>query len=203
MGLPISLCVDGQSVFAVGDSLKSLGLYESAIEAYESVPSRNSKSHNQHLWSSLAECHRLVGNYQQAITYYERMLGLYDSEFEAFREANEREQKKILLNLSGLWLNTGQYENVVDKLENIRTDEGEDVRLVNLSSAYLRLNRTDDALALLDSVLNKRDIPHESNTYLIALQNKGYLLWAVRRYAEADSILTDVVSLFKEPSLHK
>ncbi len=205
LGLMMCNHVLGQDWLIVGDSLKALKLYESAIKAYESSGLENGNDIDKNdLWSRLAECHMNAGNYQQAISYYERMLEILDDDIpEGLEKAFAKRKNRLLLNISGLLLNTGQFEKVISTLENMELDEGEAVRLVNLSSAYLRLNRPERALDVLDSAISRKDIDKESQTYRIALQNKGYILWALKRYNEAYTILNQTLSLYKEASMDK
>lgn len=161
-----------------GDSLRDIGLFTEAIDCYNKVEAKNMSQKNR-LWQALAHCHKNTGDYQQAIIYHERLLEL---------QVQQDRKNKVLLNLSDLWLLTGQYEKVIDALEGKTFNEGEGIRIVNLSSAYLRMNRPNDALAMLDIAIGNCGTAM-TDVCKAAMQNKGYILWALRRYDEADEAL--------------
>lgn len=218
-----------RNTFAVAESLKAAGLFSEAIEAYNAIPQRNTNSFKSRLWPALAQCYRNVGNYQKAVEYYEKQRALTAELNERYgSEATQRNHDNVLLNLSSLWIVTGQFDQVIDALEDMETYEGEEVRLINLSSAYLRTGRTDKALQLLDTAIQRHGAgaqkdnsqteggkketdgesladtgPDEAVIYRIALQNKGYILWAAGLYEEACRALSEAMPAYPETAIER
>ncbi len=135
------------------------------------------------VYQSLANNYKAIADYHHAIWYYQKLLPIY-------KGAN---QQRVLLNLSDLWLLTGQYSKVIDNLKDMQQSPDELVRLTNLSAAYLRLGRQPEAIAMLNNILQSAT---DSAKLRIALQNKGYTLWSMERYAEADTVLKTALELF-------
>ena len=175
------------SPMALGDASMEQGDYESAIRWYRQAEPIN-LSQSRRLYEALARSYKYIGNYTEAIRYNTLLLGMQ-------RGAN---RERVLLNLSGLWLLSGQYEEVIAHLEGLHfaEDDAESTRLVNLSSAYLRMNRPHDALRLLEQALQSS--PSEAGIYRTALQNKGYVEWATGQYEDARKSLAQAVRLYPD-----
>lgn len=177
---------------ARGDAEMEQADYESAIRWYRQAEPIN-LSQRRHLYEALARAYKEIGNYTEAIRYNTLLLSMQ-------RGAN---RERVLLNLSGLWLLSGQYEEVIARLEGLgfADDDNEGTRLVNLSSAYLRMNRPHDALLLLEHAL--QSATPESNVYRTALQNKGYVEWAIGRHRDAQQSLEQAVCLYPDDRADK
>ena len=169
--------------FNDGQAAERKGFGSKAIEYYLKAEKSTNKSFEKNrVWKALADVYKRQSDYNHAIDYYTKLLTVY----------NDDNRKRVLLNLSDLWILTGQYKKVVDNLKDMQDAPDESVRLTNLSSAYMKLKQYDDAIHLLDKVLADPN----SRSYNIALQNKGYILWAQQKYREADSILQMAASRF-------
>lgn len=166
----------GQDADQKGFGTKAVGLYLKAEKKAKKSFEKN------RVWKALADLYKDMSDYNHAADYYTNLLAVYD----------ETNRKKVLLNLSDMWNMTGQYRKVIDNLKDMQDAPDEAVRLTNLSSAYTRLKKYDEALQLLDQAL----MDTESSTYKIALQNKGYVLWAQHKFKEADSVLQKAVAMF-------
>lgn len=176
--------------FDKGKQCQEMGLYEEAIEWYSKVKPIN-LIQKRKLYEPLAQCYKLAGNYTQAIRWNERLLELVRGE----------NLEKVLLNLSGLWLLTGEYQKVIDALEEKTFSVGEEIKIINLSSAYMRLNNPEKALALLDDVLETSLA--DTSVYRSAIQNKGYILWVENRFAEAESALSTAYAMYSDEKSDK
>ena len=187
--LVLPYCVWAQSSFSKyyneGQEAERNGFGSKAVECYLKAERFAKKSFEKNrVWKSLADNYKAQSDYTHAIDYYTKLLTVY----------NDDNRKRVLLNLSDLWLCTGQYRKVIDNLKDMQNAPDESVRLTNLSAAYTKIEKFGDALRLLDSVLADPD----SRSYNIALQNKGYVLWAQSRLQMADSVLRIAVSRFPE-----
>ncbi|MBP5682870.1 MAG: CHAT domain-containing protein [Bacteroidales bacterium] len=171
--------------FAEGQDAERNGFASKAIEYYQKAEKATKKNFEKNrVWKALADNYKQQSDYNHAIDYYTKLLTVY----------NDENRKTVLLNLSDLWILTGQYQKVIDNLKDMQKAPDESIRLTNLSSAYTKLGKFDEALKLLDAVL----MDTKSKAYNIALQNKGYILWAQSRFQMADSILKIAVSMFNE-----
>ena len=190
--LSVLLVFWGQSAFPqsdftkfynAGQTAESKGQYQKAIIQYCKAEKKAVKAFEKNrVYQALANNYKAISDYNHAISYYNKLLSIY-------KGAN---QQRVLLNLSDLWLLTGQYRKVVDNLKDMQQSPDESVRLTNLSAAYLRLGRQTEALSLLNQVLASADTTKQR----IALQNKGYTLWSMGRLTEADSALQTALQLF-------
>lgn len=146
--------------------------------AAQSIPKNRVQRRNY--YEQLAREKRLAGDYPGAIKAYE---GLYDV-------VTGQNRERTLLNLTHLWLLTGDYQRVADSLS-VKGRAQTPTALVNLSSALLRLQREQEAIALLDQAIaaNTND-----TITSIALQNKGYALWAMCQYPQARQAIEQSLS---------
>ena len=105
---------------ARGDAEMEQADYESAIRWYRQAEPIN-LSQRRHLYEALARAYKEIGNYTEAIRYNTLLLSMQ-------RGAN---RERVLLNLSGLWLLSGQYEEVIARLEGLcfADDDNEGTRL--------------------------------------------------------------------------
>lgn len=173
-----------------GQSSEEKGLRAKAVSYYLKAENTAKKSYEKNrVWKALADNYKALSDYNRAADYYSKLLTVYNGE----------NRKKVILNLSDLWILTGQYQKVVDNLENMQDSPDENVRIINLSSAYARLGKFNEAASFLDSVLSDKNNPH----YKTALQNKGYILWAQNSFQAADSVLKIAVNLFDSADKNK
>ncbi len=172
-----------QKLYSNGQDAARRGLHAKALSYYLRAEQSAKKNYEKNrVYQALADCYKSTSDYIHAIDYYTKLLSVYNAE----------NRKKVLLNLSDLWLLTGQYQKVIDSLKPMADAPDETVRLNNLAAAYTRLGRHDEALEFFDLVL-KNPL---SLSYKIALQNKGYVLWQMHKHSQADSLLSLAVSLF-------
>lgn len=185
--LPVQLLAqtDFSKAFALGQDADSKGFGNKAVEYYLKAERAAKKSYEKNrVWKALADNYKALSDYNHAADYYAKLLTIYKDD----------NRNKILLNLSDLWIMTGQYQKVIDNLKTMENAPDESIRLTDLSAAYTRLKKYDEALLFLDQILTKT----ESKSYNIALQNKGYILWAQGNFYEADTILQKATKLFAD-----
>ncbi len=174
---------DFQKQMSIGKEYTKKALYEKAISAYKKAEKTASRKYEKNIvFQALADNYNKISDYNHAMDYYLKLNSIYNGE----------NQKRVLLNLSDLWLLTGQYQMVIDNFRNMTDCPDEAKRLVNISSAYCRLNREDEALTFLDNILKDRN----SRYYKIALHNKGYILWQIKNYHDAEKCLDRAISLY-------
>ena len=179
-----------QNYYNVGNECQQKGQYQKAIDFYKKAEKKTSKAYERNrVYKALADSYKEISDYVHATDYYEKLLKIY----------NQENQKKILLNLSDLWILTGQYQKVIDNLKDMQNSPDETVRLTNLSAAYSKLGKPNEALILLDNVLKDKTSPN----YKIALQNKGYILWQQKNYAEAEKLLEKAIILYNQDDPNK
>ncbi|MCR4560749.1 MAG: CHAT domain-containing protein [Bacteroidales bacterium] len=174
---------DFQKFYVQGNDYAQKGNYKKAIVNLKKAEKlAKLKYEKNRIYKALADNYKAISEYTNAIDYYEKLLKLYD----------EENRKKVLLNLSDLWIITGQYKKVTDSLKNMQNCPDETVRLTNLSAAYFKTRKTQDAIKLLDSVLQNQNSPN----YKIALQNKGYIYWRIHKSKEAEELLEKAINLY-------
>ena len=170
-------------LFNNGQDAERKGFDSKAIEYYQKAERSAKKSFEKNrVWKALADSYKRQSDYIHAIDYYNKLLTVY----------NDDNRKRVLLNLSDLWILTGQYSKVIDNLKDMSDSPDESIRLTNLSSAYIKLQKYDDAISLLDQVLQDPN----SRSFSIALQNKGFVLWSQGKFKMADSVLQKAVAFF-------
>ena len=181
---------DFQKQMTTGKEYSRKGLFEKAIASYKKAEKAATRKYEKNIvYQALADNYNRISDYNHAMDYYLKLNTIYNGE----------NQKRTLLNLSDLWLLTGQYQKIIDNLSNMSNCPDETKRLANLSSAYCRLNRENDALSVLDNVLKDRN----SRYYKIALHNKGYILWQIKRYEAAEKCLDSAVALYADDDERK
>lgn len=189
------LCAQNRfnNLFEEGEKYRAMGLSGEALKWYEKaerVVSVNKKSDQLKIWRRMAESYKAVADYRKSLSYYEKILEVFAGNGFPYRD-------ETLLNMSGVLLRTGRYDKVVRLLQELKLEKGEKVRLVNLSNAYYRMGKTDDAIQVLNQAIEKH-VSGKDVVYTTALQNKGYIYWSEKRYSEASEILKSVVGLWDD-----
>ena len=180
-----------QQLMKEGDSLRSAQQYQKALNCYlqaEYLVEKQFASRKATYWLHKAHCHKQLGEFDKALVCYESLEELGP------RFANRED---VVLNKSDVLLLTGHYEKTVELLLPLRCtiEEAQVKRLVNLASAYESIGLREEALALLDSVKQNHATKKDA-LYSIATNNKGYVLWAMKRYEEAAKELREALALF-------
>lgn len=183
--IPLLSCSQGtfQKHFANAQAAESKGYVTKAVTYYLKAENVAKKAYEKNrVYKALADNYKAISDYNHAIDYYTKLQNIYNAD----------NRNRVTLNLSDLWILTGQYQKVVDNLKDMRNAPDEDVRITNLASAYAKLGQYNQAIALLNQVIAIGDKKHLK----IALQNKGYVLWAQGNLSEADSALQKAVNMF-------
>lgn len=180
-----------QQLMQDGDSLRNAQQYQKALHCYlkaEYMVDKQLTSRKASYWLHKAHCHKQLGEFDKALVCYE-----------ALEELGPRFAKRedVVLNKSDVLLLTGHYEKTAELLLPLQCtiEEAQVKRLVNLASAYESLGLRKEALALLDDVKQKHAEKKDA-LYSIATNNKGYVLWAMKHYAEAAKELQEALALF-------
>lgn len=181
---------DFQKQMSIGNECSRKGLFEKAISSYKKAEKAATRKYEKNIvYQAIADNYNRISDYNHAMDYYLKLNAIYNGE----------NQKRVLLNLSDLWLLTGQYQKIIDNLSNMTDCPDEIKRLTNLSSAYCRLNKEDEALTFLDNILKDKN----SRYYKIALHNKGYILGQIKKYQDAEKCLDSAVSLYADDDERK
>lgn len=172
-----------------GDSLAALGLYDAAVKELRKAEKDEGKllrNRRQLLYGRLAYAHQQLGDYHKALTYYEKQLGAIGP--------SSPSRGNILLNMTDLYLLTGEYQKVVDVLDRLPGDNAK--KTINMASALCRMGKADNALQLLDEVA-ARTTPCSTatmrQTNVAALQNKAFVLDIAGRHEEAYQLVQAVL----------
>lgn len=172
-----------------GDSLATLGLYYAAVQELGLAEENEDKllrNRRQLLYGRLAYAYQQLGDYRKAIGYYEKQLGVMG--------ASSPSRYNILLNMTDLYLLTGEYQKVVDVLDQLPGDNAK--KTINMASALCRMGKHANALTLLDEVAT-RTRPCTTvamrQTNVAALQNKAFVLDMTGRHAEAYQLMETVL----------
>lgn len=176
-------------LFTRGEEFRSKGLYTKALPYYEKAEKVvKANSHKLALWRVMAESYKETADYNKSRLYYEQILHTFK---------NFPYKDDVLLNLSDIYLLTGYYEKVIELLSPLNLRKGEDKRLINLSNAYAQTGNSQNALALLDTAISQHATSKDS-IFRSAIQNKGYILWNIKRHKEAFELLSSALSLYTE-----
>lgn len=177
------------SHYQKGDSLATLGLYDAAIQELTQAEKDEGKllrNRRQLLYGRLAYAHQQLGDYRKALGYYEKQLGMMGP--------SSPSRDDILLNMTDLYLLTGEYQKVVTVLGKLPGDNAK--KTINMASALCRMGKTGDALKLLDDVAS-RTAPCTTatmrQTNVAALQNKAFVLDKTGRHTEAYLLMESVL----------
>ncbi len=163
------------------------GLYYKAITNFKDAEAQATKVFEKNrVYKGLADSYKAVSDNVHALVCYEKLEPIYRGE----------NLNALLLNMSDLWLQTGQFSKVIERLEGMKTATFESLRLNNLSVAYLRLGQYEKAVKFFDAVIAKKD----TLTYATAMQNKGYALWSMGRFDEALPLLDSASRLYRPTS---
>lgn len=174
-------------LFTRGEEFRSKGLYTKALPYYEKAEKVvKANSHKLALWRVMAESYKETADYNKSRLYYEQILHTFK---------NFPYKDDVLLNLSDIYLLTGYYEKVIELLSPLNLRKGEDKRLINLSNAYAQTGNSQNALALLDTAISQHATSKDS-IFRSAIQNKGYILWNIKRHKEAFELLSSALSLY-------
>ena len=154
-----------------GDSLAARGLYGAAIQELglaEKDEGKLLRNRRQLLYGRLAYAHQQLGEYRKALGYYEKQLGMMGP--------SSPSRDDIMLNMTDLYLLTGEYRKVIAVLGKLPGDNAK--KTINMASALCRMGKTDDALKLLDEVATRTApcataIMRQAN--VAALQNKAFV----------------------------
>lgn len=177
-----------------GDEYTSSGEYTKAIVCYKKILQTSTVQQGKALrmatLNSLALCYKQTGAYKEAADCYHQ----------AFELAPPRSAAafRLRLNLCELYLRMGLYQQVVDLLETEVPIEESDrmTRALHLSAAYGYLFQFEKAIALLQEEMTQTS-GEKGKTYITLLANRGYLQLSSRQYKEAQSDLSQALSLTK------
>ena len=123
-----------------------------------------------------ASCYKHLDTYDLAQTDYESALALCtDSTMKAV----------VSYNMADLLIQTGQYARVVTLLESVRFNKPDQEcrRLANIATAYAYTGQSDKALAMLNDIIASHT--QQDLTRTLLLQNRGFILWEMKRYDKA------------------
>lgn len=190
--LCLATCAMSQTPIAhyqKGDSLAARGLYGAAIQELglaEKDEGKLLRNRRQLLYGRLAYAHQQLGEYRKALGYYEKQLGMMGP--------SSPSRDGIMLNMTDLYLLTGEYRKVIAVLGKLPGDNAK--KTINMASALCRMGKTDDALKLLDEVATRTApcataIMRQAN--VAALQNKAFVLDMTGRHAEAYLLMKAVL----------
>lgn len=180
---------DFQRHYQKGTDYYSRGIYHKAILSFKNAEKAATKNYEvNRACKGLADSYKAVSDNIHALACYERLLPLYKGE----------NLNVILLNMSDLWNQTGQYDKTIEKLKPMQT-KFEEVRLNNLSVAYLRKGMEQEAIEIFGGIISRKD----SLTLAGAMQNKGYALWNIGKNAEAALWLDSAVVKYTDNSQSK
>lgn len=194
----ISIDLYGQNAlyyYNKGDSLISCGNYNSAIKKLIKAEKNEKdflKNRKQMLYGQMAYCYQKLGEYDLALTYYHKQLDIIGKK--------SPKADFIRLNMSDLLLLTGEYQKVIDILENITVQH--EKRIINITSAKCCLGHEDEAIKILDEIISSmkcksgEDICY-SDIYLSAVQNKAYILIYKEKYDDAYMLLSSIIKHIK------
>jgi predicted O-linked N-acetylglucosamine transferase (SPINDLY family) len=133
---------------------------------------------------------RLLGNQQESLTVYERILALPDLT-EQKRLSAVSAKVAILASLDR------QEEALAVVAEGLATAPDEPTLLLNKAALLVQLQRYDEALACLD------DLAQRPPFHFKALANKVLTLVSARRFAEADQVLDELRGRYPQRQLER
>ena len=171
---------DFQRYYQKGTDYFARGIYGKAIDNFKNAEKTATKNYEKNrACKGLADSYKAVSDNIHALDCYEKLLSLYQGE----------NRNIILLNMSDLWNLTGQFAKTIQQLEPMTT-KYEELRLNNLSIAYLRSGQEQKAIEIFSQIIERND----SASLAFAMQNKGYALWCVGKNEEAVSLLNAALS---------
>ena len=175
---------DFQKNYQKGTEYFSRGIYDKAAYCFKNAEKNATRNYEKNrALKGLADSYKAVSDNIHALACYERLLPLYQGE----------NLNVILLNMSDLWNQTGQFAKTIEKLEPMTT-KYDDFRLNNLSIAYLRTGQQQKSIEMFGTVISKND----PATIAGATQNKGYALWSSGKNDEAAECLKTAFDKFPD-----
>lgn len=180
---------DFQRHYQKGTDYYSRGIYYKAINSFKNAEKAATKNYEiNRACKGLADSYKAISDNIHALACYEKLLPLYKGE----------NLNVVLINMSDLWNQTGQYAKTIEKLEPMKT-KYEEVKLNNLSVAYLRTAQEQKAIDFFDKIIDSKD----SLTLAVAMQNKGYALWNIGNNSEAALWLDSALAKYTDNSKSK
>ena len=180
---------DYQRHYQKGMKYYSRGIYEKAIICFRNAEKASTKNYEiNRACKGLADSYKAVSDNFHALACYERLVPFYKGE----------NLNLLILNMSDLWNQTGQYFKTIEKLESMVT-KYEEIRLNNLSVAYLRTGQERRAIDIFSDIISRKD----SATLAGALQNKGYAQWSIGNFADAALLLNSAASKYSDRTNNK
>ena len=166
-----------------GDSLMQAHRYEQAIEAYEQAEAIGArKIFMTQLFTNLSRCYDAAGRYADELQCYEKLTQLV------------ADPDLMKVKMAEMQLRMGQYQTVADNLETLPTDKRYDAqRITMLASAYHHLGKTDQAITLTDSLIKTHE-GTKDDIYWNALNNKAFMLAAMKNHKQATALFAQTVS---------
>lgn len=128
------------------------------------------------------------GEYEKAMDCYDSLLAM------PLRPADAINTK---LNLSDLYLLTGQNAQAIALLRSFNAKDHESTRLMNLATAYAGNDSLDRALSILKPILKAHEARKDS-IYVITANNIGFICQNARRYNEARRYISIALQLTKD-----
>lgn len=162
--------------FRQADEARANGLYKEAVALYSRVIAATpDPTVRIDCLNSRAGCYKQLADYRQALADYGQAEALADT---------PELKNRILFNKTGVLLQTGRYEEVVDLLAGMEfaEEQQEGKRLANLAVAYAYMGDWEQGIRLLEQVPEDRC---GKETRATLLQNKGFIKWEMRDYRGA------------------
>ncbi len=179
IGLLCSVQLQAQSWiadFRQADEARANGLYKEAVALYSRVIAATpDPTARMDCLNSRAGCYKQLADYRQALADYGQAEALADT---------PELKNRILFNKTGVLLQTGRYEEVVDLLAGMEfaEEQQEGKRLANLAVAYAYMGDWEQGIRLLEQVPEDRC---GKETQATLLQNKGFIKWEMHDYRGA------------------
>ena len=179
IGLLCSVQLQAQSWiadFRQADEARANGLYKEAVALYSRVIAATpDPTARMDCLNSRAGCYKQLADYRQALADYGQAEALADT---------PELKNRILFNKTGVLLQTGRYEEVVDLLADMEfaEEQQEGKRLANLAVAYAYMGDWEQGIRLLEQVPEDRC---GKETQATLLQNKGFIKWEMHDYRGA------------------
>lgn len=159
----------------------SEGKYESASSQYTQLLKYNlPKNTRVNVLNELGVCYKNLGEYAKAEKCLEQSIVL----------ARTRNKDIIRINLSNLYLISGGYQKAIDCLNQVTNQDLLPEKLLNLSHAHFRRSEEGDAaiaIKLIGDCIELLDTVADTESFCIALQNRGYIYWNLDSLCKANN----------------